>query len=119
MVLPACDYFCLAAYWKDLELLEIFTTQITDPSERDCNMGYALIATLEDIIGKLEDYDGVVQFLLLHENRNWNIPQEDCEQALISATREGQLGYKRMLLDAELDVDAARDYDVLPHLSEP
>ena len=33
MVLPTCDYFCLAAYWKDLELLEIFTTQITDPSE--------------------------------------------------------------------------------------
>ena len=74
-------------------------------------MGYALTATLEDHIGKLEDCDGVVQFLLLRENRNWNIPKEDSEQALVSATREGQLGYKRMLLGAALDVDETRDYD--------
>ena len=86
MVLPTCDYFCLAAYWKDLEWLEIFTTQITEPPERDCNMGYALTAILEDHIGKFEDYDGVVQFLLLRKNRNWNTPQEDYEQALVSAT---------------------------------
>ena len=74
-------------------------------------MGHALTATLEDDIGKLEYHDGVIQFLLLRENRNWNILQEDCEQALVSGTREGQLGYMRMLLDAELNVDTTRDYD--------